>query len=46
MLLDTTSVGIPTWDRMDNVVKSWIWGTISADVQDIVSQRGHTARDT
>jgi hypothetical protein len=29
---------------MDSVVKSWIWGTISPDLQDVVQQRGHTAR--
>jgi hypothetical protein len=46
VLLDTTYVGVPAWDRMDSVVKSWIWGTISPDLQDITRQRGHTARDT
>jgi hypothetical protein len=45
MLLDTTFVGVPAWDRMDNIVKSWIWGTISPDLQDIIHQRRHTARD-
>jgi hypothetical protein len=24
MLLDTTYIGIPAWDRMDTVIKSWI----------------------
>jgi hypothetical protein len=46
MLLDTTYVSIPTWDRMDNIIKSWIWGTISLDLQDVTWQRGHTACDT
>jgi hypothetical protein len=32
VLLDTTYVGVPAWDQMDNVVKSWIWGTISPDL--------------
>jgi hypothetical protein len=45
VLLDITSIGILAWDRMDSVVKSWIWGTISPDLQDVVRQRGHTARD-
>jgi hypothetical protein len=45
VLLDTTYVGIPAWDRMDNVIKSWIWGTISHDLQDIIRQRGHMTRN-
>jgi hypothetical protein len=45
VLLDTTSVGVPAWDRMDIVINSWIWGTISPDLQDNIHQRGHTARD-
>jgi hypothetical protein len=36
LLLDTTSVGVPAWDRMDSVVKSWSWGTISPDLQDVI----------
>jgi hypothetical protein len=32
VLLDTTYVSVLTWDRMDNVVKSWIWGTISPNL--------------
>jgi hypothetical protein len=36
VLLYTTSVGVPAWDRMDNIIKSWIWGTISPDLQDII----------
>jgi hypothetical protein len=30
---------------MDNVVKSWIYGIISPDLQDVTRQHGHTARD-
>jgi hypothetical protein len=41
VLLDTTSVSVPAWDRMDIVIKLWIWGTISPDLQDVVQQRGH-----
>jgi hypothetical protein len=29
VLLDTTYVGVLAWDRMDNVIKSWIWCTIT-----------------
>jgi hypothetical protein len=32
MLLDTMSISVPTWDQMDSVIKSWIWGTISPDL--------------
>jgi hypothetical protein len=32
VLLDTTYIGVPAWDRMDNVIKSWIWGNISPDL--------------
>jgi hypothetical protein len=32
VLLDTTYVGVLAWDRMDSVIKSWIWGTISPDL--------------
>jgi hypothetical protein len=42
VLLNTTYVGVPAWDRMDSVVKSWIWVTISLDMQGVTRQRGHT----
>jgi hypothetical protein len=45
MLLDTMSISVPTWDQMDSVIKSWIWGTISPDLQDVVRQCGHMAHD-
>jgi hypothetical protein len=45
VLLDTTYVSIPTWDRIYSVVKSWIWGTISPDFHDITRQLGHIACD-
>jgi hypothetical protein len=36
VLMDTTYVkGISAWDRMYSVIKSWIWCTISPDLQDI-----------
>jgi hypothetical protein len=31
---------------MDSIIKSWIWGTISPDLQDVSQQRGHMARGT
>jgi hypothetical protein len=30
---------------MDNIIKSWIYDTISPDLQDITQQRNHTAHD-
>jgi hypothetical protein len=45
VLLDTTYVGVLTWDRMDSVIKLWMWGTISPDLQDVTRQHGHTAHD-
>jgi hypothetical protein len=45
VLLDTMYIGVPAWDRMDIVIKSWIWGTISPGLQDVTRQRGHMARD-
>jgi hypothetical protein len=45
VLMDTTYVGVLSSDRMDNVVKSWIYGIISPDLQDVTRQHGHTARD-
>jgi hypothetical protein len=32
VLMDTTHIGIPAWDWMDSVVKSWIQGTISPNL--------------
>jgi hypothetical protein len=43
--LDTTYIGILAWDWMDSVVKLWIKGTISPDLQDVTRQCGHIARD-
>jgi hypothetical protein len=44
VLSDDTFVGVPAWDRMDMVIKSWLYGTISPELQDVTRQRGHTAR--
>jgi hypothetical protein len=32
VLSDTTFVNIPAWDRMDSVVKSWKYNTISPEL--------------
>ena len=32
------------WLRLDNIAMSWIFGTISIDLQDIVRTHGGTAR--
>jgi hypothetical protein len=46
VLLDTPPANDPSWKRMDNVVVSWIFGTISIDLQDIARARGISARQT
>jgi hypothetical protein len=40
---DDTFINVPAWDRMDMVVKSWLYGTISLELQDVTRQCGHTA---
>jgi hypothetical protein len=44
VLSDKTFVDVPAWDKMDMVVKSWLYGTISLELQDVTRQCGHTAR--
>jgi hypothetical protein len=39
-------VSSPDWDRMDCVVKSWILGSLTDDLAEIISSQGGTARDT
>jgi hypothetical protein len=41
VLLDTMYIGVLAWDQMDIVVKSWIWGTISPDQQDVTQQHDY-----
>jgi hypothetical protein len=43
VLSDDSFVDVP-WDRMYMLVKSWIFGTISPELQDVTHQRGLTAR--
>jgi hypothetical protein len=45
VLQDTPAPDFPDWRRMDCVVKSWISGTISADLAEAVMARDATARD-
>jgi hypothetical protein len=45
VLRDTPAPGFPDWCRMDCVIKSWISGTISADLAEAVMARDSTARD-
>jgi hypothetical protein len=45
VLLDTTYISVLAWDRMDNVIKLWIWGTNSPDLQFITQQCSHMAHD-
>jgi hypothetical protein len=45
VLMDTTYVGVLSWDRMDSVAKSWIYGTIFPDLEDVTRQHGHTTRN-
>lgn len=44
ILRDATFPDVPSWHRMDCVVLSWIYGTISAELMEIVRARGTTAR--
>ena len=45
VLLDTSAADRdPAWQCLDNVVLSWIFGTLSLDLQDIVHAPGGTAR--
>jgi hypothetical protein len=44
VLSDDSFVDVPAWDMMDMLVKSWIFGTISPELQDVTRQCGLTAR--
>jgi hypothetical protein len=44
VLSDDCFVDVPAWDKMDMLVKSWLFGTISPELQDVTRQRGLTAR--
>jgi hypothetical protein len=41
--IDTTSA-TPSWLRMDNVMRLWLLGSLSVDLQATVRERGSTAR--
>jgi uncharacterized membrane protein YgcG len=42
--VDTVPSTTPSWLRMDNVVLSWLLGSLSVDLQATVRERGGTAR--
>jgi hypothetical protein len=42
VLSDDSFVDVPSWDRMDMLVKYWLFGTISPKLQDVTRQRGLT----
>src|SRR6266540_5202736 len=44
VLTDAGYLLVPSWRRMDSVVLSWIVGTITVELQDIVREHGGTAR--
>jgi hypothetical protein len=46
VLLDIPPANDPSWKRMDSVVVSWIFDTISIDLQDIDRECGISARQT
>jgi hypothetical protein len=39
VLSDDSFVDVPAWDRMDMLVKSWFFGTVSPALQDVTHQR-------
>jgi len=41
---DAAPAASPAWQRMDSVVLSWSFGTITIEFQDIVRERGSTTR--
>jgi hypothetical protein len=43
VLSDDSFVDVPAWDMMDMLIKSWLFGTISPELQDITRQHGLTA---
>ncbi|CAO2169467.1 unnamed protein product [Urochloa humidicola] len=45
VLRDPPAYAFPDWTRMDCVVKSWIYNTISNDLADTAMERDTTARD-
>jgi hypothetical protein len=46
VLFDMIFPGLPAWRRMDAVVLSWIFGTITIDLMDGVRDRSGMARST
>ena len=46
VLLDAASLDVPAWWRMDAVVWSWLFGTLTAELMETVRVREDTARVT
>jgi hypothetical protein len=44
VLFDDTYTDDPTWTRMDVVVLCWFTNTITADLQEVVRERGRPVR--
>jgi hypothetical protein len=45
VLSDTSFPEVPAWDRMDTVIRSWLYNTISPELQDMTHQNSHAAHD-
>jgi hypothetical protein len=44
VVLDSLSTHyVPTWDRIDMVLKSWLYSTMLPELQDVTRQHDHTA---
>jgi hypothetical protein len=43
ILSNSPPVNDPTWDCMETVVLSWIFGTITGELQDFTKEHGITA---
>ena len=46
VLLDAASLDVPAWRRMDAVVRSWLFGTLTAELMETVRVREDTTRVT
>jgi hypothetical protein len=42
ILSNTPPINIPAWDHMETVILSWIFGTITGELQDIAKEHGIT----
>jgi hypothetical protein len=44
VLSDTPPINDPAWERMESIIISWIFGTITGEHQDIANEHGVTTR--